>query len=57
MRKIIALFFALLSIMSCSSVQDDEKQEHIDTIFDEMELQGVDIKKPLLYGYYFYDIL
>lgn len=55
MRKIIALFFALLSIMSCSSLQDNEKQEHIDTIFDEMELQGVDIKKPLLYGYYFYD--
>lgn len=55
MRKIIAVFFALLSIISCSSVQDNEKEVHIDTIFDEMELQGVDIKKPLLYGYYFYD--
>lgn len=55
MRKIIAVFFALLSITSCSTVQEDEKQVHIDTIFDEMELQGVDIKKPLLYGYYFYD--
>lgn len=55
MRKIITVFFALLSITSCSPVQDNEKQVHIDAIFDKMELQGVDTKKPLLYGYYFYD--
>lgn len=55
MRKIIAVFFTLLCVTSCAPVQDDEKQAHIDTIFDEMELQGVDTKKPLLYGYYFYD--
>lgn len=55
MRKIIALFFALWSITNCSPVQDNERQVHIDTIFDKMELQGVDTKKPLLYGYFFYD--
>ena len=55
MKKIIAAFFALLCITSCSPVQNNEKQIHIDTIFDKMELQGVDLNKPLLYSYYFYD--
>lgn len=55
MRKIIAVFFALLSITSCSTVQDNERQTNINSIFDKMELQGVDLKKPLLFGYYFYD--
>lgn len=55
MRKIIAVFFALLSITSCSTVQDNERQTNINSIFDQMELQGVDTKRPLLYGYYFYD--
>ena len=55
MGKIIAAFFALLCITSCSPVQNNEKQIHIDTIFDKMELQGVDLNKPLLYSYYFYD--
>jgi hypothetical protein len=55
MRKIIAVFFALLSITSCAPVQDNERQTNINSIFDQMELQGVDTKKPLLYGYFFYD--
>lgn len=55
MRKIIVAFFAILSITSCSPVQDNERQTNINSIFDKMELQGVDTKKPLLYGYYFYD--
>ncbi|WP_373551311.1 ribonuclease E inhibitor RraB [Haliscomenobacter sp.] len=55
MRKIIAAFFALLSVASCSTVQDNERQTNINSIFDQMELQGVDIKKPLLYGFFFYD--
>ena len=55
MRIIIAVFFALLSITSCSPVQDNERQTNINSIFDKMELQGVDTKKPLLYGFYFYD--
>lgn len=55
MRKTIALFFALLCITRCSTVQDNERQTNINSIFDQMELQGVDTKKPLLYGYFFYD--
>ena len=55
MRKIIAAFFAILNITSCSPVQDNERQTNINSIFDKMELQGVDTKKPLLYGFYFYD--
>ncbi len=55
MRKISAVFLALLSITNCAPVQDNERQTNINTIFDKMELQGVDTKKPLLYGYFFYD--
>jgi len=55
MNKIIALFFALVSITSCSTVQDNERQTNINSIFDQMELQGIDTKQPLLYGYFFYD--
>lgn len=55
MRKIIAVFFALLSITSCSTLQDNERQANINSIFDKMELQGIDLQQPLLYGYFFYD--
>lgn len=55
MNKITALFFALLSITSCSTVQDNERQTNINSIFDQMEHQGIDTKQPLLYGYFFYD--
>jgi tetratricopeptide (TPR) repeat protein len=55
MKKIIYLLFILLNFATCSSAQDKERQANINSIFDKMELQGVDTKKPLLYGFFFYD--
>lgn len=55
MRKILYLLFILVNFVSCSTGQDKEKQANINSIFDKMELQGVDTKKPLLFGYFFYD--
>jgi tetratricopeptide (TPR) repeat protein len=55
MRKLIYIFFILLGFVSCSRAQVKERQSNINSIFDKMELQGVDTKKPLLYGYFFYD--
>ena len=55
MRKIIYPIFILIYFASCSTAQVKERQANIYSIFDKMELQGVDTKKPLLYGYFFYD--
>lgn len=55
MRKIIYLIIILINFASCSLAQDKEREANINSIFDKMELQGVDTKKPLLYGYFFYD--
>ncbi|MFA9214546.1 MAG: ribonuclease E inhibitor RraB [Candidatus Methylacidiphilales bacterium] len=55
MRKIVYIYFTIICFISCSSAQDNEKQASINSIFDKMELQGVDTKKPLLYGFFFYD--
>jgi tetratricopeptide (TPR) repeat protein len=55
MKKLIYTFFTLLGFVSCSREQVKERQSNINSIFDKMELQGVDTKKPLLYGYFFYD--
>lgn len=55
MKKIFLLLLILLNIASCSTAQDKERQANINSIFDKMELQGVDTKKPLLYGYFFFD--
>lgn len=55
MRKLTYIFFTILGFISCSTAQDNEKQVNINSIFDKMELQGVDTKKPLLYGFFFYD--
>lgn len=55
MKKIIYLLFILLNFISCSRAQDKERQANINSIFDKLELQGVDTKKPLLYGFFFYD--
>lgn len=55
MRKLTYIFFTILGFISCSTAQDNEKQANINSIFDKMELQGVDTKKPLLYGFFFYD--
>jgi tetratricopeptide (TPR) repeat protein len=35
--------------------QDTNRQANINSVFDKMEFQGVETKKPLLYGYFFYD--
>ncbi len=40
---------------SSSIAQNKDRQANINSIFGKMELQGVAIKKPLLYGYFFYD--
>jgi tetratricopeptide (TPR) repeat protein len=40
---------------NCSPTQDKSRESEINSIFEKMELQGVDTKKPLLYGYFFYD--
>ena len=55
MQKILYLLLILLNVASCSTAQDKERQANINSIFDEMELQGVDTKKALLYGFFFYD--
>ncbi len=55
MRKVIYILFTLVGLASCSNAQDKERITNINSIFDKMELQGVDTKKPLLYGYFFYD--
>lgn len=55
MRKLIYITFTIIGFISCSSAQDNEKQASINSIFDKMELQSVDTKKPLLYGFFFYD--
>ena len=55
MKKIIYLLFIVLNFTSCSRAQDKGRQAKINSIFDKMELQGVDTKKPLLYSFFFYD--
>lgn len=55
MRKIIYLLLTLLGVSSCSTGIDNDRRANINSIFDKMELQGVDTKKPLLYGFFFYD--
>ena len=55
MRIIIPILLTFLSITSCLKAQNKERQANINSIFDKMELQGVDTKKPLLYGYFFFD--
>lgn len=54
-KKIRYLLFILLNFVSCSTAKDKERESNINTTFDKMELQGVDTKKPLLYGYFFFD--
>ncbi len=56
MEKIIFLFFTFLGFVNSSLAQDKDSQAIINSIFDKMELQGVDTQKPLLYGYFFFDM-
>lgn len=55
MKKVFLFLFILLNFSSCLTAQQKERQANINSIFDKMELAGVDVTKPLLYGYFFYD--
>ena len=57
MRKIFWLLLILINFTNCTSAKDKEldRQKNINSIFESMEHEGVDTKKPLLYGYFFYD--
>ncbi len=55
MKKLFYLLIILINFISYSNAQDNKRMTNINSIFDKMELQGVDTKKPLLFGYFFYD--
>ena len=55
MKKYFYLFSILLICSKFSSAQDQQRQLKINSIFGKMEHQGIDTKKPLLYGYFFFD--
>ena len=54
-KKIISSFLAILTLTQCSKAQNKNRIENINSIFDKMESQGIDTKKELLYGYFFFD--
>lgn len=58
--KILCIFISILTICtSCKSQTSSSARsndaEFNNTIFDQMEAQGVDTKQKLLYGYFFFD--
>ncbi len=55
MKKIVYLLISVIYFVSCANAQDSKRMANINSIFNKMELQGVDTKKPLLFGYFFYD--
>jgi tetratricopeptide (TPR) repeat protein len=55
MKKILYLLVFFTNFIGCTNAQDNKRITNINSIFDKMELQGVDTKKPLLFGYFFYD--
>ncbi|MEA5403126.1 tetratricopeptide repeat protein [Arcicella sp. DC2W] len=55
MKKIFYLIAIFINFISCINAQDNKRMANINSIFDKMELQGVDTRKPLLFGYFFYD--
>lgn len=55
MRKLFYTFSIFLIVSNYSTGQEKSRQANINTIFEKMELQGVDTKRPLLFGYFFYD--
>jgi len=55
MKKIFYLIVFFTNFIGCTNAQDNKRMANINSIFDKMELQGVDTKKPLLFGYFFYD--
>ncbi len=52
-------FLGLLAVIFCFQItcraQNNNSQQNINTIFERMEIQGVDLHHPLLYGYFFAD--
>lgn len=42
-------------LLCCSGEAKGQKQSSIEGVFRSMELQGLDTRQPLLYGYFFYD--
>ena len=55
MKKIYYLFFIFINCTNFSTAQEWDRQSNINSIFDKIEHQGVDTKKTLLYGFFFYD--
>ena len=55
MKKIFYLIIIFVNFVRCSNAQDGNRIDNINSIFNEMQLQGVDTKKPILFGYFFYD--
>ena len=55
MKKIFYLLVIFINLIGCTNAQNTKRMDNINSIFDKMELQGVDTKKPLLFGYFFYD--
>jgi len=55
MKKTFYLLVIFIKFIGCTYGQDNKRMANINSIFDKMELQGVDTKKPLLFGYFFYD--
>ncbi len=49
------IILLLLTLGMSSNAQIDARMKDIQTIFKRMELSGVDVNVPLLYGYFFYD--
>lgn len=60
MKSTILIFFSLLVFYTkCTSqatvIDNLSDMEQINSIFDKVEVQGVDTKQNLLYGYFFFD--
>lgn len=55
MKKIFYLLVIFIIFIGCTNAQNTKRMDNINSIFDKMELQNVSTKKPLLFGYFFYD--
>lgn len=53
-KQLNTIVLILISISLFSQVPKIEFEDDIDEIFTRMELQGIDVKSDLLYGYFFY---
>jgi len=55
MKKTIYLLVIFINSVCFTNAQDNKRMADINSIFDKMELEGVNTKKPLLFGYFFFD--